>query len=80
MRTAGGGEAPGRPRTVATAPVHSPTRVSSHRAVRPRPAAPHAELIERYAQLLAANGRLKIALEYLSLIPCVLRCWRALAR
>ncbi|PRW34057.1 transport SEC31-like protein B isoform A [Chlorella sorokiniana] len=27
------------------------------------------DLIERYAQLLAANGRLKIALEYLQMIP-----------
>ena len=29
----------------------------------------HADLIERYAQLLAANGRLRIALEYLQMIP-----------
>lgn len=32
-----------------------------------------ADLIERYAQLLAANGRLKIALEYLQMIPGALR-------
>lgn len=30
---------------------------------------PPADLIERYAQLLAANGRLRIALEYLQMIP-----------
>jgi len=33
------------------------------------PCLPSPDLIERYAQLLAANGRLKIALEYLQMIP-----------
>lgn len=37
-------------------------------AVVPTPPPP-TDLIERYAQLLAANGRLKIALEYLQMIP-----------
>jgi hypothetical protein len=32
-------------------------------------AAPAADLIVRYAELLAANGRLGMALEYLQMIP-----------